>query len=238
MNVSFLIPVFSEVESLKKTISILEETCKGYIHEILLLMHRDSIPACKELCRRLTENRPHIKCHKQAQYPGQGYALREGFQIASGTHILMMCSDLETNPYDAIRLIKKMEEKSPDLVIASRWAKGSRFEGYGVFKVFLNFVFQHLFSFLFATKVNDFTYLYKIASTKLFKSIHWEGSGHELALETTLKPLAQGKRVEQISTTWVARSEGKSNQHLWKYLKHVKLGFKIYFQKLFLGQIT
>ncbi len=102
MNVSFLIPVFSEVESLKKTISILEETCQDYIHEILLLMHRDSIPVCKELCHRLTESQPHIKLHEQAQYPGQGYALREGFQIASGTHILMMCADLETDPYDAI----------------------------------------------------------------------------------------------------------------------------------------
>ena len=44
MNVSFLIPVYSEVESLQSTLSILDDTCQPHIHEIILLVHKESIP--------------------------------------------------------------------------------------------------------------------------------------------------------------------------------------------------
>ncbi|MGH7197417.1 MAG: glycosyltransferase family 2 protein, partial [Candidatus Omnitrophota bacterium] len=106
VQASVLIPVFSEVEQLRRTVEVLQDTCGDYLREIILLMHRDSIPACKELCRELAEKDPRVHVHEQIEYPGQGHAFREGFALATGTHVLMMNADLETDPADARKLIE------------------------------------------------------------------------------------------------------------------------------------
>jgi len=235
MKVSFLIPVVSEVQSLKETIRLIDETCQGYIHEILLLMHQRAAPACRRLCQELSKSRNDVILHEQKRYPGQGYAFREGLEIASGSHILMMNADLETEPRDAIRLVQTMEKKSADLVVASRWGKGAAFDrkGYGSFKILLNWLFQRFFGMLFSTPISDLTFGYKIARSDLFRSIRWEGTGHEFSMETTVKPIVMKCQVEQIPTSWVARSEGVSSQKYFRNLRHVMLAFKIFFRSIF-----
>jgi glycosyltransferase involved in cell wall biosynthesis len=231
MFVSFLVPVYSEVESLRKTVALLDETCDAYEREILLIVHRASAPECLALCEDLAARNPRVRFHVQERYPGQGYAFREGFALARGTHFLMMNADLETEPRDALRLIRAMEQGNVDLVIGSRWMRGGAVDvrGYGPGRVMVAYAFQVIFGRLFATDVRDLTFCYKIGTRELFESIAWSGTGHDLALETTVRPIALGYRVTEIPTVWVARSEGQSNQPFLRNLRHAKLAFEILF---------
>jgi len=229
VRISFLIPVYSEVEILRQTVEVLESVCGEFFHEIILLVHRDSIQACKELCRELSAKDPRVHVHEQIEYPGQGHAFREGFALATGTHILMMNADMETNPADARKLIQAVQNDASDLVVASRWAKGGSVDvrGYGLLNYGLATLFQKIFMALLGTSISDLTFCYKIGSARLFKSIPWEGTGHELAMETTMKPILMGYRVSQIPTAWVVRREGRSNHKFRRNLRHLALAIKL-----------
>src|ERR1017187_2834547 len=73
-KVSVLIPVYSEVGSVEQTVNLVLAGLGKSVEEILLLVHRSSIPACLELCHRLEEGDPRVRVLLQKEYPGQGYA--------------------------------------------------------------------------------------------------------------------------------------------------------------------
>ncbi|MGH7197354.1 MAG: hypothetical protein ACREH5_01260, partial [Candidatus Omnitrophota bacterium] len=127
------------------------------------------------------------------------------------------------------KLIEVIQNDSLDLVVASRWAKGGSIDvrGYGLLNYGLASLFQRIFMAVLGTTVSDLTFCYKIGSARLFKSIAWEGTGHELAMETTMKPILMGYRVAQIPTRWAARREGRSNHKFRRNLRHLALALKL-----------
>jgi hypothetical protein len=233
MRVSFLVPVFSEVEALRATVAQIDERCAAWDREILLLVHERSSPACHALCHELGEENPRVRVHRQARYPGQGHAFREGFAIATGTHFLMMNADLETDPRDAPALIRAIEPGSLDLVVASRFMRGGAVDlrGYGPLKALVTYAFQGLAGAAFGSGIQDLTFCYKIGTRALFHSIAWRGTGHELALETTLRPIALGYRVAQLPTAWIGRGEGRSSHSYLRNLRHVRTAMEIYAER-------
>jgi glycosyltransferase involved in cell wall biosynthesis len=234
LRVSFLVPVFSEVDSLRRTVALIEETCAAWDREILLLVHARSIPACLALCETLAAGSPRVRVHEQVRYPGQGHAFREGFALATGTHFLMMNADLETDPRDAPRLIRAIEGGAHDLVVGSRFMRGGAVDlrGYGPVKAAVTYAFQGLVGGLFGTEIADLTFCYKIGTAELFRSIAWRGTGHELAMETTLRPIAEGFRVAEVPTVWIARGEGRSSHAYLQNLRHLRAAVGIYGERL------
>lgn len=228
-NVSVLIPVYSEVDSLAETVRLTLEHLGERTHEILLLVHEKSRPECWDLCHRLEREIEQVQVHRQLRYPGQGYAYRQGIEVASGEWLLFLNSDLETEPRHIDRLLKKREQCACELVVASRWARGASFDraSYGNLKWLLNFAVQHLFALLTLQPLSEFTFAYKLANRRLFQRIHWQGTGHEFALESTLKPVLLGVKVAQVPTSWVGRREGTSHQPLWRNIRHILLGLRL-----------
>lgn len=229
MKVSFLIPVFSEVDSVQRTVEVLEATCASIDREILLLVHRASIPACRALCDKLAREIATVRVHEQVDYPGQGFAFREGFEIATGTHFLMMNADLETDPRDAARLIETAAQTGADLVVASRWMPGASVDlaGYGALRALVTISFQRALGRMLGASIHELTFSYKIGTRVLFERFAWEGTGHELSMETTVRPIAAGMRVVEIPTSWIARTEGRSNHAYLRNLRHAKLALAI-----------
>jgi glycosyltransferase involved in cell wall biosynthesis len=62
------------------------------------------------------------------QRPFLGGAMRDAFDWASGSHVLMMASDLETDPATVKKLIGKAKD-GYDIVTATRWRGGVGFRG-------------------------------------------------------------------------------------------------------------
>ena len=236
-DVSVLIPVYSEVDSLAQTVELTLSSLKSRTLEILLLVHEKSRPECWEMCRRLADEIPEVQVHRQQRYPGQGYAYRQGIQLARGNLLLLLNSDLETEPRHIPRLLGRLEEGNYDLVVASRWARGAAFDrkSYGTRKWLLNFAVQHFFALLTLTPLSEFTFAYKLARRDLFQTILWQGAGHEFAFESTLKPVLLGKRVAQVPTSWVGRREGASHQPFWRNLRHITLGLRLVGERYFRG---
>jgi len=230
-KLSIIVAVYSETVSVVETIERLLKKDRGYIKEIILVVSPKSSKACLDICRQASLNFNQVKFIIQEHNPGVGWALREGIDAASGTHIAIMAADLETQPETIDRMVCKAKETGCDVVAASRWHKEGGFEGYGRLRMSINYLFQGLFMFLFKTLVRDLTLAFKLYRTDLIKNIRLESTGPDLALESILKLIKLGACIEEVPTQWIKRTKGqsKNNSDTTTLIKYLKTGFKVYF---------
>ncbi len=227
IRLSIIITVFSETTSLMETIDRLLAANRGYIHEILLVVSPRSSAACLTVCRQLTETHSSVHLYLQQNNPGVGRAIREGLAYATGTHIAILSADLETEPEAVDRVIRAVTAFDYDLVIASRWLPGGGFRNYKRLKLWLNWLFQHLFKRVYQTDLGDLTYGLKIIKAEMADTICWESTHHEIFIETTLKPLLAGASAGQVPTVWISRQEGSSQNSFRINLRYVWLAVKL-----------
>lgn len=228
IKLSVVVTVFSETFSIHETIEILLARDRGYIQEILLLTSPRASDETFSICRQWEAREPRVKVVVQQNNPGIGWAYREGMQAAKGNYVALMAADLETEPAAIDRMVRKVEETGCDEVIANRWLPGGGFTNYDPLKLILNWIFQKSFRVLFWTRIGDFTFGLKLLTKELAEAIAWEGTTHEICIETTVKPLKKGYRLEQVPTVWVGRREGSSVNTFFKNFRYVKMGLKTF----------
>ena len=226
IRLSIVITVFSEEAALEETIRRLMQNDRGYIHQIILVVSPLSSPQCLEICRMLTVHHPRIKFLLQQQ-PGVGHAVREGMAAATGDYVAIMSADLETEPEAVDRMIKKIEQTGCQAVFANRWMDGGGFKNYHPLKLVLNWLFQNLFKRIYATPIGDLTFGFKILKKDLVDVITWEGTRHEIFIETTLKPLLLNVSIDQVPTVWTGRMEGFSKNSFYINCRYVWLAVKL-----------
>ncbi len=226
---SVILPVMNETYSLRQTVEIIENDCGNDVKEYLIIVCErtkpESLAVCEEIKSRLGEK---VKIHFQ-KMPFIGGAIREAFDLATGSHTILMASDLETPPEVVKTMIALAKEQPERIVTASRWIKGGKFYGYDPLKKFLNFIFQRFFSLLYFVALTDMTYAYRIFPTKLVQSIRWEELKHPFLLETIIKPLRLGARVKEIPAVWKARTEGESQNTFIGNFVYFRIGFRVRF---------
>ncbi len=229
MNVSVILPVVNETYSLRKTINIINQSSKRYIKEYLIIICKKTknesireIQALKEIYGDL------IVIHMQ-QKPYLGGALREGFDLASGSHIILMASDLETDPNLVNVLISFEKENLDGIITASRWLKGGSFSGYSKTKFVFNYVFQKILSLIYGSNLTDMTYAFRIMPTTLVKNIIWEEMRHPFLLETIIKPLRLGIKIKEIPANWKSRTEGESQNTFLRNFEYLRIALRTRF---------
>lgn len=224
-NVTILLPTMDETYSLEKTVEIIAATVdKRHIAEIILLLcdrtTEKTRGTAQAIAERYKEEFP-VFIHDQ-QLPFVGGAIREGFQLAKGSHVIMMSSDLETDPYLVQVLIAYAERNPASIITASRWTLGGGFKGYNKLKLVCNMIFEKVIALLFFTRLSDLTYAYRIFPTGVMQKIKWEELKHPFFLETALKPLRLGVKFIEIPALWEARTEGVSQNTFLANFKYFK----------------
>ena len=224
-----LLPVVTETESLAETIRILRADCSQDLEEFILLVCARTTEPSLALCQRLAEADPHrIRLHFQG-LPFLGGAFREGFELARGTHIVMMASDLETDPRTVLRMVQEAKQHPASVIVASRWLAKGGFEGYGAFRLALNFLFQKIFAFLYGARLTDLTFGLKVFPAPLVKAILWEELGHPFCMEALLKPLRLGFSAREVPTSWRPRMDGVSQHPFFRNFAFAWAGLRIRF---------
>ncbi len=228
IRLSVVVTVYSETFSIDETIKILLGNNREYIQEIMLLTSPRASEKTFSICRRWEVQEPRVKVVVQQHNPGIGWAYREGMQAAKGNYIALMAADLETEPAAVGRMVQKLVETGCDEVIANRWMPGGGFTNYDPLKLVLNWIFQKAFRVLFWTRIGDFTFGLKLLSKEVADAVKWEGTMHEICIETTVKPLRKGYHLEQVPTVWVGRQEGRSVNTFFKNFRYVKMGLRTF----------
>ena len=229
LKVSVILPVINETFSLQKTVEIIIQNSKEYISEIIIVVSKDKTTddSLRLINHLETSKYPNlIKTHFQT-LPFIGGAIQKGFEMSTGTHIIMMASDLETNPNDVKSLINLSKVNQSSIITANRWIKGGSFKKYNIIKFYLNFLFQLMLKCIFLTKLSDMTYGFRIFPSNLVKEIKWQELKHPFLLETILKPLLMKVNIIEIPSKWEARLEGTSQNSFIENFRYIKTALNI-----------
>lgn len=229
MTLSIILPAINETGALRKTVERIEATNRADVLEYLIVLCEKTTSECREVAESLdAELSPRVIIIEQ-KLPFVGGAIRDAFDTVRGTHVIMMASDLETDPAAVPLMVAEARRRPAAIISASRWKAGVAFEGYNPVKLVLNKVFQKFFAVLYRVRLTDITYAYRLFPTELVQSIQWEELKHPFFLETIVKPLRLGIEVIEIPTTWRARTEGKSQNTFLRNFVYFRVGLKTLF---------
>jgi dolichol-phosphate mannosyltransferase len=229
MAVSIIMPVMDETASLRQTIQILREEVASDLHEILCVVSRFSTKESISVCRELESSWPEVVKVREQERPFLGGALQDAFAWATGSHILLMASDLETDPYTAKRLIAEARQ-GWDIVATTRWKEGGGFQGYNPAKFVFNWMFQKIVGSLYRTKLSDLTFGYRIYRTETLRGLTWSEFRHPFLLECLLRPLLRGVTTTELPVRWEPRPEGESHNPFWRNFLYFRIALRLRFQ--------
>jgi len=225
-STTIILPVMNETTSLDETVKIILDEVQDKIREIIIVVCKRTTPEALTVVERLRAELPELVVVHEQKLPYLGGAMREAFELARGSHLVLMASDLETNPHDVKQLIAGAEKNPAAIIAASRWLRAGSFQGYSTVKLILNWIFQMLFAVLYGKRLTDMTYAYRIYPTKLVQSVRWEELRHPFLLEALVKPLRLGVEVIEIPSVWKARTEGASQNTFFRNFVYFRTGFK------------
>ncbi len=235
VNTTIILPSINETFSFERTVDIILETCcKEDLCEFIAVVCDRTTEACLqsiEKSKQKSESQGIPFSILWQKRPFAGGAVQDAIDISKGSHLIMMSTDLETDPYTVQELIKEEKNHPGDITTASRWLKGGSFAGYDKKKEILNFFFQHIFSLYYGVKMTDMTYGYRIFPTRVMQQIKWEEMRHPFYIETALKPVRLGIKMYELPTKWVAREEGESQNTFLQTFAYIRPAIKIRFYK-------
>ncbi len=227
LAITFILPVLNETAALRTTADTITRLAADHLHEMLIVTAERTTPESRQVAEQLERRDPErIRIHRQ-RLPRLGGAIREAFELAGGSHVMLMASDLETDPELIPRFIERMQEGRWDVVCGSRWLAGGGFAGYGRLRKLANWLFQRSFSLLYAARLTDLTFAYRLYRREVLEGIRWDELGHPLLLECLLKPLRLGARVTEVPCRWQCRREGQSAGSFRQMLQYVPLAIRV-----------
>ena len=122
MDISVVIPLFNEAESLPELFDWIERVMKanGFSYEIIFV-NDGSTDNSWEVIEQLRQRSPYVHGIKFRRNYGKSPALHCGFQRAEGDVVITMDADLQDSPDEIPELYRMIKEDGYDLV--SGWKK-------------------------------------------------------------------------------------------------------------------
>jgi glycosyltransferase involved in cell wall biosynthesis len=122
MDLSLVIPVYNEEESLPELAAWIEKVCvsSGFSFELIFIDDGSSDASWKTI-ENLGKEKSFLKGIRFRRNYGKAAALHTGFQEAAGDVVITMDSDLQDSPDEIPDLVKMIREDRFDLV--SGWKK-------------------------------------------------------------------------------------------------------------------
>ena len=197
-SLSIVFGVMDENKSLIETLDIIQRVV-AWPHEVLIITSPKTLKSTHQVLEIIAVQNRNIRIIQQT-YPYIGGAYRTGFENAKNNYLLMMSSDLETNPY-MIPEILSAAEKDESLDI--------------------NFIFQKTLRVIYSRNISDYTFAYRLYQTKILNNIDWKSFKHGFFLESLLVPLTRGAKVQELAGDWTLRSEGVRHISFFDYFSYI-----------------
>ena len=175
MNISIIIPLLNEKESLLELINSIDEVMKAYsfTNEIILI-DDGSTDGSWELIQNLSIDKKNIKGIKFLRNYGKSQALHAGFLKSRGEVVFTMDADLQDDPKEIPEMYNMITNDNYDLV--SGWKK-KRYDSL-LSKNIPSKIFNFAARLTSGIKLNDFNCGLKAFKRDVIKSINVYGEMH------------------------------------------------------------
>ena len=214
MEVSIVIPIFNECETLHKIVERVGRVAGMKVCEIILV-DDCSTDGTREMLEREFKDPVFKKCFHSVNQ-GKGAALRTGFREATGDIVIIQDADLEYDPEELPRLIKPILEDRADVVF------GSRFTGGGPHRVVF---FWHMLGNRFLTtfsnmttnlNLTDMECCYKVFRREVIQKVAIEENRFGVEPELTAKVARMGVRIYEVGISYYGRTYEEGKKIGWK----------------------
>lgn len=174
MDLSLIIPLYNEEESLPELLKWIERICieNKYTFEVILV-DDGSTDSSWQVIENLAEKKDFVKGIKFRRNYGKSAALYSGFRAAKGEVVVTMDADLQDNPDEIPGLYKMITDENYDLV--SGWKK-KRFDP--ITKIIPSRLYNRTARSVTGIKLHDFNCGLKAYKNLVVKSIEVYGEMH------------------------------------------------------------
>lgn len=173
-NISIVIPLYNEYESLPELHAWIKKVCT--VHQLtyeILFIDDGSTDSSWSIIKELKDKNPEVKGIKFRRNYGKSAALNVGFAEALGEVIITMDADLQDSPDEIPNLYKRIKEDGYDVI--SGWKK-KRYDP--ISKTFPTKVFNWATRKMSGIYLHDFNCGLKSYSKEVIKNIEVYGEMH------------------------------------------------------------
>jgi len=230
MKIGFVLPCYNEFEN----IFILIKQIKKIFNNYLIVVIDDS--TTNEIKNKIIEYKK-IKYYKRKTKSGRGsaviFGMKKILEESKVDLIVEMDTDLSSHPKELPKNIKKFKKKNLDLLVMSRYLKGSKIINWPLKRRLFSFLSNKLAKFLLGVNVSDYTMGYRIYSKSATKHVVNNcgkiGDGFIVLSEILAELNSNNFKIEDTKTTFINREKGDSTVNI-KLIYESLIGiFKIYF---------
>jgi glycosyltransferase involved in cell wall biosynthesis len=229
MDLSLVVPVYNEEESIQELTEWIKKVCtNGKLNYELIYIDDGSTDSSWEKITSMAALDKSVKGYRFRRHYGKAAALHTGFSEAAGDVIITMDSDLQDSPDEIPELYKMIAEDGYDLV--SGWKK-KRYDPF--IKRFSSKFYNFTARWSSGIKLHDFNCGLKAYRHEVIKSIEVFGEMHRyvpmLAKEAGFRKIGE-KVVEHRARKYGVTKYG-FDRFVKGYLDLLTIGFIIRFGK-------
>ncbi|HEX5412536.1 MAG TPA: glycosyltransferase [Terriglobia bacterium] len=207
--VSVVVPCHNEEANIERLVKTLLGLYGDYIKEIVIV-DDNSADRTAGVAAALASTEPRVTLVMRKPPSGVGRALRDGYAAAVGKYILTIDCDF-VNIAPEFKGLFDAVAAGCDGAIGSRFSAESALVRYPFFKIVCNRGYHLLLNLLLRRRVRDVSNNLKLYRAEILKGLNIEENHFAANVETGLKPLLLGYRIQEVSISWINRTAEMGN---------------------------
>jgi hopanoid biosynthesis associated protein HpnK len=230
MNLSFVYPVYNEIENLPRLLPYTQRIADGIASDYQLVLVDDgSTDGSGPFLDRLAAQFPRVRALHHSRNRGLGAAIRTGLANATNDLVLYMDSDFPVSVEDA-RAALGLFSDDIDVLIGRRLGRSE-----GPRREIMSWTYNRLIRWAFHLPVRDVNFAFKLIRRSLLQQIRLRSEGSFIDAELLLETARLGARMREVGIHYHSRTAGVSTAascrvvlsifaDMWRYWRRRQAG--------------